>query len=174
MHGKFAASDVVQTRDALIAYSAGLLGLILLKVLAPAFYARQEIRTPVVVAVIALVATQLMNVAFVPHLRQAGLALSTGLGACLNAGVLLALLLRRGVYHPQPGWGAFFAKSLGALVAMVAVLWVLRGSDQTWLEARTWVRAMHLTGLVAAGGGTYFAVLFLLGFRLRDFARRES
>ena len=57
---------------------------------------------------------------------------------------------------------------------MVAVLWVLRGSDQTWLEARTWVRAMHLTGLVAAGGGTYFAVLFLLGFRPRDFARRES
>lgn len=174
MHGKFGAADVLQTRNALVAYSVGLLGLILLKVLAPAFYARQELRTPVIVAVIALVATQLMNALFVPYFRQAGLALSTGLGACLNAGLLFTLLLRRGLFQPQPGWWAFFAKCACALAAMLAVLWVLRGSDADWLHAHTAVRVARLSVLVVAGGGAYFAVLYLLGFRLRDFARRET
>jgi putative peptidoglycan lipid II flippase len=174
MHGKFGLVDVLETRNALVAYSVGLLGLILLKVFAPAFYARQDIRTPVTVGLIALVATQAMNLAFVPHLRQAGLALATGLGACLNAGVLLALLLKRGYYRPQPGWGRFLFHCILALVAMLAVLWLGKGPDENWLHAGIARRVGHLTALVAAGGAAYFAVLFLLGVRPKDFARRET
>src|SRR6185436_479029 len=87
-YGEFSDHDVFMTRDALVAYSIGLLGLIMVKVLAPGFYARQNIKTPVKIALIVLVATQLMNLAFIGVLRHAGLALSIGLGACLNAGLL--------------------------------------------------------------------------------------
>jgi putative peptidoglycan lipid II flippase len=174
MHGKFGVHDVEQTGGALVAYSVGLLGLILVKVFAPAFYARQEIKTPVRVAVIALVATQLMNIAFVGPLRQAGLALSTGLGACLNAGLLYFLLVRRGVYRPQPGWAPFLGKCALALAAMCIVLFLLKGADGIWYKAATWMRVLHMSGLVAAGAGSYFGVLWLLGFRLSQFDRRET
>jgi putative peptidoglycan lipid II flippase len=114
-HGAFTANDVFQTRTALIAYSVGLAGLILVKVLAPAFYARQDIRTPVKIALISLTATQLMNLVFIGPLQHAGLALSIGLASCINAGMLYRGLRKRGVYQPQPGWGLFFVKLLAAL-----------------------------------------------------------
>jgi putative peptidoglycan lipid II flippase len=102
-HGAFTAHDVLQTRDALIAYSIGLLGLILVKVLAPGFYARQNIRTPVKIAVISLLATQVMNVIFAWGLdmQHAGLALSIGLAACLNALLLYRGLRHSTIYTPQ-------------------------------------------------------------------------
>src|SRR5688572_9842357 len=109
-YGAFSADDTFATRDAVVAYSVGLVGLILVKVLAPGFYARQNIKTPVKVAIVSLAATQLMNVALVWHLRHAGLALAISLGACLNAGLLFWLLRRRAVYLPQPGWAGFALK----------------------------------------------------------------
>ena len=93
-HGAFNSDDVYQTQSALVAYSIGLVGLILVKVLAPGFYARQNIRTPVRIAVVSLVATQVMNLAFIGWLQHAGLALSIGLAACLNAGLLYRGLRR--------------------------------------------------------------------------------
>ncbi len=89
-HGALGAGDVRQISTALAGYGAGLLGLVAIKVLAPGDYASQDIRTPVRIAIVVLVATQLMNIAFVPWLAHAGLALSIGLGALLNAGWLLA------------------------------------------------------------------------------------
>jgi len=173
-YGQFGASDVMQTRPALIAYSVGLTGLILIKVLAPGFYARQDIRTPVKIAILTLVATQLMNLAFIGPLKHAGLALSIGLAACLNAGLLYRGLRKRGIFRPRPGWAAFTLKLAIALVALGAVMWLAKGDDAAWIGQAAGLRALRLAGVVLAGGLSYFAVLFVLGFRPRDFSRRAA
>ncbi len=173
-HGEFSANDVWMTRDALVAYSLGLLGLILVKVLAPGFYARQNIKTPVKIALITLVATQLMNLAFIIPLQHAGLALSIGLGACLNAGMLYHKLRSHQIYQPQPGWAVFMTKISLALITMGVALWLASGSDASWLVDSTFERATRLAGVVAIGAASYFLMLWLLGFRLKDFARRGA
>lgn len=106
-YGAFTERDVLQTTSALMGYGVGLVALVAIKVLAPGFYASQDIRTPVKIAVAVLVITQLLNLALVPVLQHAGLALAIGLGACINALWLLFGLLRRGSYRPEPGWGLF-------------------------------------------------------------------
>ncbi len=173
-YGQFSAHDVLMTRNALIAYSVGLLGLILVKVLAPGFYARQNIRTPVRVAVVALAATQAMNLAFIGPLQHTGLALAIGLGACLNAGLLYFKLRQHGIYTPQAGWLAFAFKIGLAIIAMGACLWFAAGSAEAWLVAASAAKMVRLTAIVVLGTATYFGVLFLLGFRLRDFVRRSA
>jgi putative peptidoglycan lipid II flippase len=173
-YGAFTELDVINTRDAVIAYSVGLVGLIAVKVLAPGFYARQDIRTPVKIAVISLVATQLLNLVLVWELRHAGLALSISIGACLNAGLLLRGLRRHAIYQPQPGWGVFVLKLALAVYVMGAVLWVLCGNVESWLSAGALERIARLALLVFAGAGSYFGTLWLSGFRLRDFNRRGS
>jgi putative peptidoglycan lipid II flippase len=173
-YGNFADRDVAMTRQALVAYSFGLLGLILVKVLAPGFYARQNIRTPVRIAITTLVATQLMNAALIVPLRHAGLALSIGLAACLNAGLLYRKLREQGIYSPQPGWRRFGAKVALALAAMSAALWFAMGPERWWLGAANGVRAAAAVGLVLLGALVYFGMLWLVGFRTRDFSRREA
>ncbi|MDN5752337.1 MAG: murein biosynthesis integral membrane protein MurJ [Nitrosospira sp.] len=173
-HGEFSINDVWMTRNALMAYSVGLLGLILVKVLAPGFYARQNIRTPVKIALITLIATQLMNLAFIIPLRHAGLALAIGLGACLNAGLLYYKLRSHQIYQPQPGWPIFMGKILMALTTMGGILWFASGSDASWLADSGFERAIRLTWVVAIGATSYFIMLWLLGFRLKNFARRGA
>ncbi len=173
-HGEFVANDVLMTRSALLGYSVGLIGLIAVKVLAPGFYARQDIKTPVKIGIATLLATQLMNLAFVGWLHHAGLALAIGLGACFNSAVLFYFLRKRGIYNPEPGWGKFFLKLCVALLALGLTLWFGMGSEQHWLTSHGWSRIVHLTWLVLAGVAVYFAVLFVLGFRLRDFAKRGA
>ncbi|MBA3902298.1 MAG: lipid II flippase MurJ, partial [Rhodocyclaceae bacterium] len=173
-YGAFQAEDVLKTREALVAYSVGLTGLILVKVLAPGFYARQDIRTPVRIALVTLVATQLMNLAFVFWLRHAGLALSIGLASCLNAALLWRALRRRGDYVPQPGWTAFLLKLLVALAAMGAILWFGTGPESAWIGAPAGMRVLRLAAVVTGGAATYFATLWLLGFRPRDFTKRGA
>ncbi len=171
-YGKFTAADIVRSALPLMAYSAGLVGIILVKTLAPAFYARQDIRTPVKIAVGVLVATQLMNLVFVPMMGVAGLALSIGLGACLNAGFLYTGLLRRGIYVPHAGWIGFFLKLAAAVTVMGAVSWLCQAQfDWGALHAHAWLRAAALVAIIAVSGVSYFAVLFALGFRLGDFKR---
>jgi putative peptidoglycan lipid II flippase len=174
--GEFNAHDVLMTREALLGYSVGLIGIILVKILAPGFYARQDIKTPVKIAVSTLVATQAMNGLFVfaLHLAHAGLALAIGLGSCINSSILFYLLKKRGIYRPEPGWGVFFGKLCLALLALAVMLWFGMGGEQHWLTARGWGRILHLAALVAGGVVVYFAVLFALGFRLKDFARRGA
>ena len=173
-YGAFTAADVLNTRSAVVAYSAGLIGLIMVKVLAPGFYAQQDIRTPVRIAVITLVATQTMNFIFIWPLKHAGLALSIGLGACLNAALLYRQLRRRAIYSPQPGWAVFLFKLAIAVYAMAAVLWLASGTATAWLGAGAMARVAGLAWLVALGATTYFAALWLLGFRLRDFVKRAA
>ena len=173
-YGQFSVDDVLMTRRALLAYSIGLVGLILVKVLAPGFYARQNIRTPVTIAVITLVATQLMNLALIGPLKHAGLALAIGLGACINAGLLYHKLRQHRIYQPQPQWALFAAKLALALLAMAAVLWSAMGSEHWWLVAGWKQRVGGLIGIVCLGAGAYFAALWLLGFRIADFSRRGA
>lgn len=171
-YGKFSNQAAIMSTQPLIAYSIGLIGIILVKTLAPAFYARQDIRTPVKIAIGVLIATQLMNWLFVPKLAVAGLALSIGLGACLNAGLLYWGLRRRGIYQPKPGWLKFFARLVVAVCVMGAV--AMAGATQIdWLalQAHALLRAGALLLVIVLCGASYFGALLLLGFRFRDFKR---
>jgi putative peptidoglycan lipid II flippase len=162
------------TRQALVAYSLGLVGMILVKILAPGFYARQNVITPVKIGLVTLAATQLMNLAFIVPLKHAGLALAIGLGACLNAGLLYRNLRRHGIYAPQPGWAAFAGRVAFAVAAMAAVLCFAMGPGEWWLQAPWQHKAAGLCGLVALGACAYTLILLALGFHWRDFARREA
>ena len=173
-YGAFTAHDVWMTRSALIAYSLGLLGLITVKVLAPGFYARQNIKTPVKIAILTLFATQLMNLAFIWHLKHAGLALSIGLGACINASLLYYNLRKAGIFQPQPGWARFLIKLACALGMMALVLVLVAGPNEAWLLYAAPNRLLRLLVLLLAGSGTYFATLWMLGFRVRDFVKRAT
>ena len=170
--GAFGAHDVLMTSYALVGYSVGLIGMILVKILAPGFYAKQDIRTPVKIGIVTLIATQAMNALFIGWIQHAGLALSIGLGACLNSAILFHYLRKHGIYHPEPGWAKFFAKIVIAILALGLTLWFGMGSEQSWLTGSGWSRVLRLSILVAEGVVIYFAVLGLLGFRLRDFSRR--
>jgi putative peptidoglycan lipid II flippase len=175
-YGKFTVDDAWQTRSALLGYSIGLLGLILVKILAPGFYARQVMRTPVKIAFLTVLITQTLAVVFAwgIGLGPTGLTLATSVGACINASLLFWLLRKHGFYVPQPGWLVFVAKLIIALVALAAVLLWLGGASTFWLHASLWQKAGRLAGVVAAGMTVYFAALYLLGFRFADFNRREG
>jgi putative peptidoglycan lipid II flippase len=174
-YGEFTAANVAASTAPLMAYAAGLLGIILVKILAPAFYARQDIRTPVRIAIGVLVATQLMNLVFVPRLGVAGLALSIGLGACINAIFLFTGLRRRGIYVPHAGWLAFFLKVVLAVALMGAVAWFSQAQlDWAALRAHPVLRLAALFAIIALSAAAYFAVLLALGFRPRHFMRRAK
>ena len=173
-HGAFDRNDVAMTGHALVAYSVGLIGLIMVKVLAPGFYARQNIRTPVKIGLLTLAATQVMNLAFIYPMRHAGLALAIGLGACVNAGLLYFKLRQHRIFQPQPGWRKFAAQLGAGLLAMSAVLWVATGSQESWLTGSTWWRVQRLSLVVVAGAASYFAVLWLVGLRPGQFVKRAG
>ena len=172
-YGAFSAQDVAMTALALRGYGVGLLGLVAIKVLAPAFYARHDIRTPVKIAIGVLVATQALNVVFVPWLGHAGLALSIGLGALVNAGLLLAGLLRAGLFKPQPGWLGFGARVvLANLVLGAALAWAGMSVDWAAMQALWGQRAAAVAAVLSGVALLYFAVLLACGLRPRDFMRR--
>lgn len=175
MGGRFGAQDVAPAAGALSGYAVGLIGLIAVKILAPGFYARQDIRTPVRIAIGVVLATQVANLALVPWLAHAGLALSVSLGATANAGLLLVGLRRRGVYLPLPGWRGFGARVAIASGVLAMLLWSVArridwiGSGQPWLHNAWW-----LAGLIAAGLLAYGGVLWLLGMRPGDFTSKTA
>ncbi len=173
--GKFSSNDVAQTASALTGYTIGLLGLIAVKILAPGFYAKQDIKTPVKIAVVALLTTQAANLVLVPIFAHAGLAVSISVGALVNAGMLLIGLRRRGLYVPQPGWTRFLVKLAIALFLLALLLWFAnRHVDWTGLQPMWVTRAGLLAGLMLGGAAVYGAVLLLLGFRPRDFVSRTA
>ncbi|HEX7250037.1 MAG TPA: murein biosynthesis integral membrane protein MurJ [Burkholderiales bacterium] len=173
-YGRFTEGDAWATREALMAYSVGLVGMILVKILAPGFYARQDIVTPVKVGILTLLVTQAMNLAFIGPLRHAGLALAIGLGACLNAAFLYRILRKKGIFVPQPGWPVFFLKVGASVGFMAVVLYTTMGEARWWLSAPAHVKLPAVLGLAALGAAAYAACLLAFGFRLRDFARRGA
>ncbi len=172
-YGAFTDADVRQTALALMGYGAGLTGLIAVKVLAPGFYARQDIRTPVKIAIAVLVLTQCMNLLLVPYLAHAGLALAIGLGAMVNALWLLIGLIRRGAYTPTPGWGRFGLQVVAAS-ALLAVFLMAVATQVSWLDFDG--RALGRVGLlvlsVLGAVLVYFVTLLLSGLNLRQFVRK--
>lgn len=173
--GAFSTRDVEQTAVAVMAYSAGLLGIMAVKILAPGFYARQDIRTPVRIAIVILVLTQVFNLALVPWLGHAGLALSVGLGATLNALLLLHGLKRRGAWFPGSGWGGLLLRIALALVVMgCAIAWLQTQANWLDLQAQPWLRLMWLLGLVGGAVVLYFGALAALGVPLRRLMRRSA
>ncbi|MCC7060558.1 MAG: murein biosynthesis integral membrane protein MurJ [Burkholderiaceae bacterium] len=172
-YGRFSAHDVQMTRLAVSGYAIGLVGLIAIKVLAPGFYARQDIRTPVKIAIFVLIVTQLLNVVTVPGLRHTGLTVSISLGALANAGLLLAGLRRRGAWRPSPGWPKFLAQTVLATALMAAILWaIVPHFDWTAMQATPWRRIGLALGLVAGGALVYLLTLLACGIRASQFMRR--
>jgi putative peptidoglycan lipid II flippase len=173
--GQFTARDVGQTALALTGYAVGLFGLIAVKILAPGYYAQQDIKTPVKIAVGVLVATQVANLALVPWLKHAGLAWSISLGALANAALLYIGLRRRGTYLPAPGWPGFLARIAIALVLLAGVLWLANARiDWVSLHGAWLLRAGLLAAVLAVAVGVYFGTLALLGLRPRDFLQRSK
>ncbi len=174
-YGAFTNRDVQQTTTALMGYGAGLLGLVAIKVLAPGFYASQDIRTPVKIAVVVLVITQLLNLVLVPipALQHAGLALAIGIGALINALFLLIGLIRRGSYQPAPGWVVFFAQVLGASMILAAfLLWSAENVNWLGLKSAYLQRIGLLALVLSASAAIYFVALRLSGLKLRQLIRR--
>jgi len=172
-YGALKDSDVGQISVALAGYGAGLLGLVAIKVLAPGYYASQDIRTPVKIAIVVLVVTQLLNVALVPLMAHAGLALSIGLGALVNASWLLWGLVRRGSYQPQPGWRLYGLQVLSASALLaVFLLWAAQHFAWIALRAHSVQRVGLLALVLCAAAVLYFAVLRVSGLKLRATLRR--
>jgi len=172
-YGAFSEVDVQQTTWALMGWGAGLLGIVAIKVLAPGYYANQDIKTPVRIAVLVLLATQLMNLALVPVLQQAGLSLSISLGAMLNAGWLLVGLMRRGSFQPLAGWGRFLLQVVaGTAVLAVYLLWAAGLVDWVAMRTHAWLRIGWLVLLMSGAALAYFGALWAAGLNLRQFLRR--
>ena len=172
-HGAFDAVAVRQTSTALMGYGVGLMGLIGVKILAPGFYARQDTRTPVKIAIVVLVLTQVMNAVFVPFLGHVGLALSVSLGAVINAVWLFVGLRRAGAYTPEPGWAAFSLRVVGATALLgVALWWAEHHIDWLGLANHHYER-IGWTALCLGGAALlYFGALALSGLKFKQFMRR--
>ncbi|QYF93991.1 murein biosynthesis integral membrane protein MurJ [Massilia sp. PAMC28688] len=171
-YGNFSAAATEAASAPLIAYCVSLIGIIAVKTLTPAFFARQDFQTPLRIAIGVVVAVQLMNLVFVPALGVAGLALSIGVGACINALCLYVLLRKRGIFKPQPGWIMFFIKLALAVTVMGAIGWYA-SAQYVWTgpQVNGWLRAGLLTAIISTCMVAYFGVLGVLGFRVRDFKR---
>jgi len=175
-YGEFSAQDVLMARASLMAYALGLIGFIMVKVLAAAYYARQDTRTPVRIGIIAMLANMVLNVVLVvpwvwldrpaPH---AGLALATSLSAFLNAGLLYRGLLRQGIIRVEAGWPGFLLRVIVATLVLAGLLYWGSGTVDVWLQGSLFDRITRLTLWVGVGVLVYFAVLGLLGVRPRHF-----
>ena len=166
-YGEFSARDAHMASLSLMAYAIGLFGFMFIKVLAPGYFARQDMRSPVRIGIIALVANLILNLALVVPLAHAGLALATSLAAFINAGLLYRGLRRGGIHRPRPGWPAFIAKIALANLVMAALLFAVRGEPSLWLAADLTARVVRLTLLVAGAAALYAVCLVVAGIRPR-------
>lgn len=172
-NGAFSATDVQRTTLALANYGVGLVGIVAIKVLAPGYYAKHDMKTPMLIAVGVLIFTQLLNLALVPQLQHAALTLTIGIGAMVNALWLLVGLIRRGSYQPLPGWGKLVLQVLLAAAVMGALLWWgNRAIDWIGLREARLLRIGLLAAFVLGAASLYFGVLAVSGVRLRALMRR--
>ncbi|NCT84062.1 MAG: murein biosynthesis integral membrane protein MurJ [Comamonadaceae bacterium] len=170
--GAFGATDVAHTAQSVMGWGVGLMGLIAVKVLAPGFYARQDTGTPAKIAIAVLLLTQGFNLVFVPWIGVAGLALSIGLGALVNASWLLWGLRKLGSYRPEPGWLGFGLRVALGCTAMGLLQWQLAARlDWIALGAHEVQRGLVMAACLAGSAVVYFAVLFLAGLRPRALGR---
>lgn len=164
-HGAFTDRDVHMTSISLIAYSAGLLAFVAVKVLAPGFYARENTKTPVKIAAASMAVNIVLSLLLFYPFGHVGLATATSAAAVANAGALLFLLLRERVYTPLPGWRGFLMRVSAATLTLVIILVVCKGDDAMWLTLGTAERLMRLTWVMGAGVIGYFSVILAVGIR---------
>lgn len=179
MHGAYEWSDVQMSALSLTTYSSGLSAFILVKVLAPGFYSRQDTKTPVKIGMISIFSNMVLNMVIVlpwhfsgmpgPH---AGLALATALAGYVNAGLLFYNLHKQEIFDPEKGWSNFLTKIALACVVMGALLWFVSPSDSWWQTADVWEKILWLTGLIVLALVSYFATLRLSGMPLKQMLGR--
>ena len=167
-YGEMTDRDVTMAAMSLRAYACGLMAFMLIKVLAPGYFSRQDTKTPVKIGIIAMAVNMVLNLILIWPLAHVGLALATTLSAFLNAGLLLRGLLKEGVFVWQPGWAKWLLRMLLANGAMIGLLLLLVGTPEQWLAYDLWQRVMQMALLVGGGAGLYLLVLVLLGMRPRD------
>ncbi len=172
-YGAFTGSDAHAASLSLTAYSVGLLGFMMVKVLAPGFFSRQDMRTPVIYAAISMLCNMVLSTTAVilllhTEVGHVALALATGTAAMVNAGLLFRGLRRRGIYHPGAGWGRFVFRVLFATVLMALVLSLLVADTSWWLDAGLWPRLVTLFAWLSLAVVLYCGTLLLLGVRPRD------
>ncbi|MEM0952894.1 MAG: murein biosynthesis integral membrane protein MurJ [Pseudomonadota bacterium] len=178
-YGALGVGDVSMAALSLRAYCLGLLAFMLVKVLAPGFYARQDMATPVRIGIRAMVANMFLNLALVTplylyfNLGHVGLALATSLAAWLNAGLLFTGLRRIEVLVLQPGWRAFLRRLVASTAVMALVLWWSCPDASAWHAQDWWNRSTLLAGVVLAGLASYLIAQVAMGTRLRDFSRER-
>lgn len=177
-HGAYTTHAIDMSTFALQAYSFGLLAHMLVKVLAPGYFARQDTKTPMKIGLVAVVANMVLNVVFIVALMQleieglhAGLAMATATSGVLNAFMLWRGLVRKNVHQPNKGWLRFGLQIGLACLAMVSVLMMILNAIGQWYELSLMAQIFNLLILVAAGGASYFVVLFAVGIRLKDLRR---
>lgn len=167
-YGKFTAHDVMMTKRSVIAYSVGLQAFMLIKVLAAAFYAQQDIRTPVRIGIIALLANMLLNTLLIFPLKHAGLALASSLSAWLNAGLLIRGLRMRGIFQWQSGWFLFILRLLFASSILGLFLYWAAAALPIWLNWGWQQRFLHILSLGAISIFIYISCLWISGLRFHD------
>nr|WP_281363040.1 murein biosynthesis integral membrane protein MurJ [Neptunomonas phycophila] len=167
-YGAMTERDVAMSAMSLRAYGVGLLAFMLIKVLAPGYFSRQDMKTPVKIAIQAMMANMVFNLLLIFPFQHVGLAAATSMSAFLNAGLLLRGLLKEGVFVWQPGWGLYLVRLIVALLTLASVIYWLSPSVTQWLAADIWSRAVLMGRVVGVGVVAYFAVLVGLGMRLRD------
>lgn len=168
-YGKFDSYSVMMTAKSLSAFAVGLPAFILVKILASAFYSRQNIKTPVKIAAIAMIVNLIFNFILIFPLKHAGLALATSLSSIVNAALLWIILVKQDIFQPSTKWKkTFFQLLLGNLV-MGLVIFLLAGPILPWLNWSIFKRILHLCLVLISGILSYFLVLRVLGIRLRHF-----
>ncbi len=173
-HGRMESNDVLMAAMSLRAYAGGLLFFMLIKVLAPGYFARQNTRTPVKIAIVAMVANMAFNLMLVWSLQHAGLALATSLSAALNAGLLFTGLVRGKVLQLEQGWGVYGLRLLVANGVLVATILWLAEAPELWLQWTLFERVEQLAVLVISGLVVYGMSLFLVGVRPAMFTKQTT
>lgn len=168
-HGKFNTHDVLMTRQSLMTFAVGVQAFMMVKVLASAFYAKQNIKLPVKIAAFSMLCNMIFNTILIGPMAHAGLALATSISGIINAGLLLFFLMRKKLYQPQTGWKKFFVQILAANVVMVATVLAVTPHLTLWLKPNWHWQVEHLSLSVFAALFSYFIVLFITGIRVRHF-----
>ena len=168
-YGNMQDRDVVMAAMSLQAYALGIVPFMLIKILAPGFFAQQDTKTPVRIAIIAMVTNMVFNLILVFWLQHVGLALATSLSASINALLLFLGLLKKEVYSLGGFWRRFLFKIIFSNICMAVLLWGMREEVENWLQATLLERILHMGALVGAGMISYFLILYILGVRPRDF-----
>ncbi|NQZ53740.1 MAG: murein biosynthesis integral membrane protein MurJ [Piscirickettsiaceae bacterium] len=173
-YGEFSPEDAYKASLSLMAYGLGLLPFILIKVLAPGYFARQDTKTPVKIGIIALVTNMVLNIILMIQYAHVGLALATAISAMLNAGLLYAGLRKIGVYQPDAGWGKFAIQLLIANVSLILMLAWLTPENAQWVDGTVWYRFTALFGLIVSTAVVYFSVLTVVGIKLNKLLKPNT